>query len=498
MAYIASFDIGTTNVKGILVSETGEMAYPAERPLEVLQRESRIEQNPEDWSEAVFSILHEWYGQGVQAAEIALVSLCGQMQDLICVDATLRPVRRAILYSDGRAGEEAEEILNKMGRGFVDELTGNPFNGTLVLPKILWLKRHEPESYENTEKMLFSAKDIVAAKLTGRPATDFTTASTVGCMDLNQGTWSQELMDAFGIRPSLFPDILAPGEAAGTVHEQGAELSGLLPGTPVLCGFGDAGASTLGAGVHAPGQAYLYLGTTGWAAAASEQRISTVTGAFNLAFHRPGLFVPIAPLLNVGNVHRWAADTFADGDYGALDALAAEGLAKPNSLLFLPYLNGERCPVQDPGASGSFVGIRQHTGKAELAAAVLEGISFSLQLVLDLLLDGKDAAGGITAIGGGTRSAVWCQLLADLLQRDIAVPDESPYLPALGAAMAGFVKLGWEPDLPQASERLLGRLPRRIYYPNQDKAAVYREKYEKFKRLYPVLQRLWNEHEKGG
>lgn len=515
MEYIASFDVGTTNVKGILVTREGRIAGTAERPIRVLESGGRMEQQPEDWADAVFQILHEWYAEGTAPEAIRLVSLSGQMQDLIALDEQLRPVRPAILYADGRAGKEAAELLEQFGHKRVDDITGNPFNGTLVLPKLLWMKRHEPETYERTAHVLISAKDLIVARLTGQLATDLTSASTAGCMDLRAGSWSGELIEGAGISLGSFPRILAPGEVAGTVNEPGARLSGLLPGTPVLCGFGDAGASTIGAGVLEEGQAYLYLGTTGWAATASRRQISTRTGAFNLAFYRPDLVVAIAPLLNVGNVHRWAKDTFGMGeaadDFAAFDRMVASGLAKlsgstgqsagsgpagpepAGALLFLPYLNGERCPVQDPLASGCYVGIRQGTTREEMAAAALEGVTLSVRQVMDILQAGQGtAAEEITAIGGGTKSRVWCQLLADVLQMTVHVPEDSPYLPALGAAVLGFPVLGWNPDLKSVLEQSLGHLQRVTYVPDRSKRAVYQEKYSVFQRLYPVLQTLWN------
>ena len=495
MKYIAAFDIGTTNVKGILVTKEGRIAYAANRPLQVLQSGEYIEQHPDDWTEAISSILAEWFQSGAAAGEIALVSLSGQMQDMIPLNDYLRPVRPAILYSDGRAGKEADDVLETVGAARIDEITGNPFNGTLVFPKLMWFKKHEPESYDRTKRIVISAKDYVAARLTGRAATDFTSAATAGCMNLHRGEWDGELIDRFGIRRDMFPDLLAPGDVVGTVHDEGARASGLLPGTPVLCGFGDAGASTLGAGVYAPGQAYLYLGTTGWAAAVSEHLISTETGAFNLGYYRSKLYIPIAPLLNVGNVHRWAAETFgaggADDVYQAFDQTVEKGLAKRNRLLFLPYLNGERCPVQDPSASGSFIGIRQDTTREEMAAAALEGISLSMRQVVDILVPTGDQSGGITAIGGGAKSRVWCQLIADVLQMTVHVPEESPYLPALGAAQPGFEQLGWDASLQAAADRVIATLPRRSYFPDRQKREYYQGKYEAFQKLYPALKQLW-------
>lgn len=498
MPYIASFDVGTTNVKGILVTPEGRIAHAAGRPLEMIRAGGGDEQHPDDWTAAVFDILREWFAAGVVAKDIALVALCGQMQDLIALDEDLRPVRPAILYSDGRAGEQAEAIAARVGHARIEEITANPFNGTIVLPKLLWLKEREPEAYRRTSRILISAKDYVVARLTGVTATDATSASTAGCMNLAGGDWDYGLIESAGLDARHFPRILLPGEVAGVVHESGAAASGLVPGTPVLCGFGDAGAATLGAGVADDSQAYLYLGSTGWVAAASERYIGTASGAFNLAFYRRGLYISIAPLLNAGNVHAWAAETFgADGGanaaerFGTFERMAEAGLARKSSLLFLPYLHGERCPVQDPAASGCYIGIKPDTGREELAAAVLEGISLSIRQVVETLLGESGAKGAITAIGGGTRSRLWCRLLADVLDVELRVPEQSPYLPALGAAMPGFEVLEWEADIHGALNKCLDGLQHEAYAANRDNVSYYQDKYAAFRRLYPALRTLW-------
>lgn len=392
MTYIASFDIGTTNIKGVLVSKDAETTHEISFPLKVDERNGRFEQNPDDWLHSFFHIVQQWRTAGVPASEIRMISFSGQMQDTIPVDSGLRPVRPAILYSDGRAEKEAAEIIDTVGMKRIGEITANPFNGTLVLPKLQWLKNNEPENFMRITHVLISAKDYVIARLTGRSVTDPSSASTAGCMDIRTCDWSTELVENLGFERTLLPVIVRPGDIAGSLHEEAAQASGLAAGTPVLCGIGDAGAATLGAGVYSGNRTYIYLGTTGWVATASNQYGSTEDGVFNLAFYKPDLYITIAPVLNAGNAYQWAAETFgvavetgSGAGYATFDQLLKEGLSEQNQLLFLPYLNGERCPVQDMKASGCYVGIKANTTKGQMAAAVIEGVAMSIRQVMESL-----------------------------------------------------------------------------------------------------------------
>jgi len=494
-------------MKGVLLSEDARAAHERSEPLSLEERDGRIEQQPDEWMRALCAIVRKWRDAGVAAEDIRLVAFCGQMQDLIPVDDSGRPVGPAILYSDGRAEAEAEELISRVGRERIADITANPFNGTQPLAKLLWMKRREPERYARVARAFISAKDYVVALLTGAAVTDPTSASTAGCMDMRSMDWSDELLAASETPRGLLPRIAWPGEVVGAVRDEAARLTGLAEGTPVLCGIGDAGATTLGAGVYSEDRSYIYLGTTGWTATVSRTCGSTALGAFNLAYFEPGAYVGIAPLLNAGNVYRWGASAFAgqpgagrnsagqdaaaEPDFEAFERLARQGLAEPNPLLFLPYLHGERYPVQDLAASGCLVGLKPSTTRSQMAAAVLEGTALAIRQVIETLSD-RRAQGEIVVIGGGTRSPAWCGALADALQARIRTPARSEFLPAVAAGALGFPALSWG-GASESMERHLARLEFLSYVPDEGKRTYYDEKFRTYEKLYPALASVWSE-----
>ncbi|WP_010275325.1 xylulokinase [Paenibacillus senegalensis] len=508
MSYIASFDIGTTNIKGILVCGKAVVHNVKNRPIDVITTDGCVEQEPEAWYQAVAAIAQEWFREGIRPDEIKLISFSGQMQDCIPVSAEGTPVRPAILYSDGRGVEQSKRLLEKLGEEAIIRETANHMDGTLTLPKIMWLQEHEPHAYSEAASFLISSKDYVISRLTGAFVTDPTSAATTGCMNLQTRTWMEEWLKQLDMEAEKFPLILPPDAEAGQVHKRGSSETGFSEGTPVLCGIGDAGAATLGAGVYREGEAYAYIGTTGWVAAASERYMDVQNGAFNLAYVVPGRQISIAPLTNAGSAHKWAAQVFGPGTGAAAenfetdrnedgDSLlfaelesALEKTERGSGVLFLPYLNGERCPVQDVNASGSFVGLRTTTTKGQMGLAVLEGVALAIRQVMSLIVK-PEAKLRISLIGGGAKSQVWCQILADVLQCELVVPDDSHYLPSIGAAMLGFPKMGWSINVEEICARVKAAQQVKSYYPNPELADYYNKQFEKYNVLYAQLAPLF-------
>ncbi|PYI56510.1 xylulokinase [Paenibacillus flagellatus] len=502
--YIASFDIGTTVCKGVLIARDGRLEHEAEEPLDTIYgtvsgaggtdgERRTVEQEPEQWFRAVASIARGWWEAGVRPGQVKLIATSGQMQDLIPVDETGRPVRPAILYSDARADEQAARILGRIGEEAVRGSTGNHLDGSMPFAKLLWLADREPESVRRTSRVLISSKDYVVRRLTGRAATDPTSAATAGMMDLSGRSWRADWLEAVGLDPALLPELLASDEVAGEVLAEAAAETGFAEGTPVLCGIGDAGASTIGAGVAETGDRYVYLGTSGWVAASVERPGRAADGVFHLAHAEPGQLIAAAPLMNAGNAHKWAVSAFggatADGEdaYAAFEREASGCDRAAGEALFLPYLNGERCPVQDAAASGSFVGLRPTTTRADMGCAVLEGVAFAMRQVMELLADGSPMPKRLTLIGGGSRSPLWCQIFADVCGAEVIVPGDAQYLPALGCAAGGFVRLGWASGYADFAERLLRARPARRYAPDDKTARAYERKYARYVKLYAAL-----------
>lgn len=495
MQYIAAFDIGTTSAKGILVSQDGVIHGEKTKPIQTYYEENRVEQDPEAWWQAVREISLDWWKSGFQAEEIQAITFSGQMEDCIPIDGRGKPVSRAILYSDSRAESEARQILERFGEGEIRHKTGNHLDGQMTFPKMIWLREKEPDCFSKTECCLISSKDYVIRQLTGRNVTDPTSGATTGMMNLLEQTWLSTWLSSFGLQSSYLPELLAPDEIAGYVMDTASALTGFKIGTPVLCGIGDAGATTLGAGVTEIGEMYAYLGTTGWVALPAAEISPLGNGIFHLAHAPKDVLIAIAPLLNAGNVHHWALSIFGDPNcegedgFAYLEEIMANTDPSMRKVIFLPYLHGERCPIQDPDASGSFIGLKGTTTRGEMSAAVLEGIAMAIRQVRELLLGEKEMR-RITLIGGGSRSRVWNQMISDVCNCNLVVPKDSEFLPALGAAAAGFVSLGWADSYADCGRRFLAQRIGEEYSPNVRNAQAYDKLYPNYLRLYSAVQAL--------
>lgn len=490
MEYIATFDIGTTAVKGVLVRRDGRTAAARSLEIPTLANSRFREQRPQDWWDAFRSISLEFCRE-VPPGEILAVAMSGQMQDLIPLDGDLNPVCPAILYSDGRAEAQARALEAAAGQGRFPAITGSRCDGSLPLPKLMWLREHRPELYARTRHVLISSKDYITARLTGVCAGDVTAGSTAGAMDIRRKAWSPALLEAAGVPPGLFPRLLAPHELAGTVLP--GTGCGYLPGTPVHAGTGDAGATTLASGAARPGQYSVNLGTSGWVAAVSESVLDLEAGVFNLAAPVPGRYINVVPFLNAGNVHRWISgvltppDRRAAGetDYAAMTALLAQSAPGSHGVMFLPYLVGERFPVLDADVRGGWVGLTPETTPADLARACLEGVAFSLRQGLELL---GQAPEELSLIGGGGREAVWCQILADVLGHPVSVFQNMDLLPARAVAAIALLGQGRVSSYEEFTASLRREAGRRSYAPSPEARRIYDGLYQRFCRLYPALK----------
>lgn len=527
--YIAVFDFGTSSVKGLLINRTASIVLPHQISIHTTSSGNRSEQDSGEWFASFHTIVRRWISHGVEPKQIVAITFSGQMQDLICLDHDGCPSRPAILYADARAEREAHALV-ALAPDLPDR-TGNPFNGTTPFAKWFWLKNNQPELESKTDFLLFSPKDFLIWKLTGRRVIDPTNASTTGMMALDTAGWMSDLLDEPGLSVRKLPQIVSFDRPVGPLNADAAKLTGLKEGTPVFCGCGDAAATSLGAGCLSDGDTYIYLGTTGWVAAPAKQRRQTMDGLFYLRYTDEWPYLAIAPLLNVGSAHRWAARLLADDDFHRFEAMARTSRPGSGGTLFLPYLNGARCPVGDSSARGAFIGIGSATKTDDLARAVLEGVAFSLRQVAELLASGKinpsmhepgqPAAGHhqmsqsavkpnqmnpsllengqagqpadkkpIRLIGGGAESEVWCHIIADIFQREIAVPANARYLPALGAASGTFVRLGWQPSLTSYAEMIFRHSRNLVYTPEKSLKETYNRLYARFTRIYPAIRSI--------
>lgn len=492
MQYVVTFDIGTTAVKGVLVDTEGHASVTESVNIPTIAKDGHQEQDPRTWMEAFRSISRK-FTAAVSAADIAGIVMSGQMQDVILLDEALSPVGNAILYSDGRAVEEAQALEAAYGTQRFFALTGSRCDGSLPLPKLMWVKQHRPDLYAQAAHVLISSKDYVIAQLTGRCCGDVTACSTAGAMDIRQKCWDAELLFAAGVSPALFPALYASHDQVGTVLPDTAKSCGYVTGTPVYAGVGDAGATTLASGIARPGQYNINLGTSGWVATVSDAPLTADAGVFNLAATTAGCYINVVPFLNAGSVHRWISGIFSPAggpiDYAAMSALLASSEVGSHGVLFLPYLVGERFPVLDPDIRGSFVGLTPQTTPADMARASLEGVAFSIRQGLETLGTRPET---LSLIGGGGRETVWCQIIADVLGQDVVVFRNAETLPALAVSAIALLEIGKIRSYDQFTESLCSEENSILYRPDPAAHAQYDALYGRYCRLYPVLKQLYH------
>jgi xylulokinase len=493
MSCVAAFDLGTTAVKGILVSDEKKVVFQHTLPLETLFSGDYKEQNPRDWYRAFCGISRKIFETGFRPEQIRGIIMSGQMQDLIPLDKEGEPLRNAILYSDGRAGEEAAYINSLIGEDKIRRITGNAMDASIPTAKLLWYRKHEEESYRKTVTLLGSPKDYVILRLCGKVVADITAASTFGLMDIHSKRWDESLLKALGIPPSILPELFSCGDQVGTVSHTGAEHTGFMRGTPIYAGSGDAGASTLSSGITRAGEYSIYLGTSGWIAAVSETVLSR-PGVFNLAAIQPDRYINVVPFLNAGGVHKWISGLLWSAELGTnkydyMDTLLKTSASGSGGLLFLPYLSGERFPVMDPKIKGAYIGIDNETTKAQMARACLEGVAFSIRQGLEAISPGNVQKIHLT--GGGAKTPVWRQILADVLHSPVTLPEDSAeYLPSAALSGAVFIDQGLADSYDAFILSLLEAQNTLRYDPREPVVKNLDSRYRRYLKLYPAIKDL--------
>jgi xylulokinase len=471
-----AFDIGTTGTKAALLDEEQTVLANAYADYETTRAPTgEVEQNSRDWWQAVLKTTKELSNHS-EFSNVNAIVLTGQMQNITLLDDKEQPVRSTILYSDSRAQVEAKELMARLG---VDELynkTGNEQDSSSLLAKLLWLQHHEPQIYKRAKQIFLGAADVIAFWLTGQAVTDTTTTSTTGLMDIETRTYLEPFFVTIGLEnlQAKLPALQNGGQLTGHLRDKAASELELSAGIPVYLASGDAGSTTLGAGCGELGKAYAYIGTSGWIAFSSEER-ARERSVFTLA--HPKRFIQIAPLLTAGGNLQWIRDLFSSDDY---ENIITEALSsQPSSLLYLPYLNGERCPVRDPLARGAFIGLSSTITKAQMVRAVLEGIVFNYRHALQLLCPIFPKT--LTLTGGGTKSAQWCQLFADVLGIPVQVMKDAEFVGVRGAQLSALVASGKRQDYRVKNECVM-------FEPHVGLASNYNRLYDAFLDIYPALK----------
>jgi xylulokinase len=474
MSIAIGLDVGTSGVKALAVSETGKVLAIAEEeyPLSI-PRPGWAEQDPEDWWRATERALDRL---GVDAP--AGIGLSGQMHGLVALDEADRVIRPAILWNDQRTAQECAEIEERVGLERLIELTGNRALTGFTAPKLLWMRRHEPERYSRIAHVLLP-KDYVRLKLCGERAIDVADASGTLLFDVAHRRWSDEVVQALELDSAWLPTAL-----------ESPAVSGRTPaGVPVAAGAGDQAAGALGVGVVRPGPLSIVLGTSGVVFTALDAYAHDPAARVHAFCHAvPDTWHAMGVMLSAAGSLRWFRDVAAAGtDFGALVGEAAAWEPGAEGLTFLPYLAGERTPHADPDARGAFTGLSLRHDRGALVRAVLEGVALGLRDSLDLVaeLGAAPAVGRVS--GGGARSELWLQIVASVLELPLerVVVEEGA---AYGAALLGGVAGGMWADPAEAAAACVK--PHGSVEPVTAWVEPYREVRERFRALYPALRTI--------
>jgi xylulokinase len=474
MTRLVGLDIGTTGVKALALSPAGEVLARAEEgyPFEV-PRTGWAEQDPELWWHAAETALATLGGE-----EVAGIGLSGQMHGLVLLDAEERVLRPAILWNDQRTAAECAQIEERLGVERLIELTGNRALPGFTAPKLLWVRRHEPDVYERVAHVLLP-KDYVRLRLTGERAIDAADASGTLLLDVGRRRWSDEVLAALEIPREWLPPVLESPEVSGRAGE----------GVPVAAGAGDQPAGAIGVGVDRPGPLSVALGTSGVVFAALPAYAADPEGRVHAFCHAvPGAWHAMGVMLSAAGSLHWLRDTIAPG--ASFETLTGEAERWPpgaEGLAFAPYLTGERTPHADPDARGAFVGLSLRHDRGALVRAVLEGVAYGLRDSLELLRSLGVEPRSARVSGGGARSGIWLRIVASVLSLPLeraAVEEGAAY----GAALLGGVAAGVFGDVHEAVDttvRVAGTVE-----PVPAWSAAYEEGYERFRALYPALRPL--------
>jgi xylulokinase len=467
---VVGLDVGTTGVKALAVSASGEVVARAERGYELATpRPGWAEQDPDDWVRAAAEAL------AALDVEPAGLGLSGQMHGLVALDGDERPIRPALLWNDQRSGAECRELEELIGLERLVAGTGNRALAGFTAPKLLWLRRHEPAAYARIRHVVLP-KDYVRLRLTGEHVTDVADASGTLLFDVARRRWSGEIMEALDIPQEWFGRALESPEVAGS-----------WDGIPVAAGAGDQAAAALGVGVAAPGSLSVVLGTSGVVFAALDAYAADPEGRAHVFCHAlPGTWHAMGVMLSAAGSLRWLRDVVGES-YDELVREAARWAPGTEGLLFAPYLAGERTPHADTDARAAFVGLSLRHDRGALVRAVLEGVAFGLRDSLELLRGLGVRPETARVSGGGARGRLWLEIVASVLALPVELTADEEGS-AYGAALLGGVAGGIWPDPVQAVAATVS--VRETIEPNEEWRTAYDEQYARFRLLYPQLEPL--------
>jgi xylulokinase len=500
VTFLLGIDIGTSSTKTLLVSAAGKPvgSQTAEYKLHS-PRPGWTEQEPADWWKAVVKTVRAVLRQArVKPAAVAGIGLSGQMHGSVFLDSSGKVLRRALLWNDQRTAEQCAEIESRAGgRAALIEMVSNPALTGFTAPKVLWLRRHEPQHYEKVARLLLP-KDYIRFRLTGEFATEVSDASGTLLLDVKARNWCRPLLEKLEIPADWLPKVYESPEVSGTLHAAAAKELGLPAGVPVVGGGGDQAAGAVGAGIVRTGTVSCSVGTSGVVFAHSDVIQTDPAGRVHTFCHAvPGKWHVMGVMLSAGGSLQWFRNTLAAAESAEakktkkdvyellVEKLAASAPVGCEGLVFLPYLTGERTPHADPHARGAWIGMTPRTDKAHLVRSLLEGVTFGLRDSLEIIRGMNIPVGEIRALSGGARSPFWRRMMADVFKAPV-VCNKIEEGAAYGVALLAGVGTGVWKSVEEACDACVGTT--RPVAPDAAASAVYDRRYPLWQQMYRSLR----------
>ncbi len=490
MKYFIGVDLGTSSLKLLLTDINGKVINTVTKDYSVSYPKSGwSEQNPEDWWSALKICLPQLI-KDICGDDIAGIGVAGQMHGLVILDKEDNVIRPVILWNDGRTKKETEYLNTVIGKDVLSENTANIAFAGFTAPKILWVKENEPENFLKINKIMLP-KDYINYLLTGVHACDYSDASGTLLLDVKNKCWSKKMLDICSVKDEQMPKLFESYEVIGSVLPGIASELGINKKAIVVAGAGDNAAAAVGTATTGEGKCNISLGTSGTVFVSSEKFGVDKFNALHSFAHADGGFHLMGCILSAASCHKWLCDKIlCEKDYGLLENEINTELLGKNELFFLPYLMGERSPINDIDATGMFIGLRPNTSRSQMLLAVLEGVSFAIRDNIEIAKSlGIDVTESCLC-GGGAKSKLWRRILSNILNIKLNIPvaEEGP---GYGSAILAMVGAGEYQSVSECAEKLVGI--KETIEPEEELVSLYEEKYQKFKHIYPTIKQLYKD-----
>ena len=488
--YYIGVDLGTSAVKLLLMEGSGKICniVSKEYPL-FFPHPGWSEQNPEDWFAQSMEGIKE-LTEGIDRKEVAGIGFGGQMHGLVTLDKDDNVIRPAILWNDGRTGEETEYLNTVIGKEKLSQYTANIAFAGFTAPKILWMQKHEPENFKKVVKIMLP-KDYLAYRLSGSFCTDVSDASGMLLLDVKNRCWSKEMLEICHITEEQLPKLYESWQVVGNLKAEVAKELGFSEDVKVVAGAGDNAAAAVGTGTVGDGQCNISLGTSGTIFISSKDFGVDENNALHSFDHADGSYHLMGCMLSAASCNKWWAEEILGTKDFAAEQAPIQKLGE-NHVFFLPYLMGERSPHNDPAARGSFIGLRMDSTRADMTQAVLEGVAFAIKDCVEIARAQGVEIASSTLCGGGAKSPLWREIMANILGIPLALP-QTEQGPGYGGAMLAAVACGEYATVQECADKLIKI--KSVTEPDPALVKKYAARYELWHKLYPTLKPLYAEME---